>query len=29
MQSLEIRGGDKVRVELDEERQGIVLYKSG
>jgi len=29
MQSLEIKGGDKVRVELDEERQGIVLYKSG
>lgn len=29
MQSLEIRGGDKVRVELDEERRGIVLYKSG
>lgn len=29
MQSLEIKGGDKVRVEFDEERQGIVLYKSG
>jgi ABC-type glutathione transport system ATPase component len=29
MQSLEIKGGDKVRVELDEERKGIVLYKSG
>lgn len=29
MQSLDIKGGDKVRVELDEERNGIVLYKSG
>lgn len=28
MESLEMRGGDKVRVELDEERKGIVLYKS-
>lgn len=29
MQSLGIKGGDKVRVELDEERDGIVLFKSG
>lgn len=29
MQSLNIKGGDKVRVELDEEREGIILYKSG
>lgn len=28
MQSLKIKGGDKVRVELDEEKQGIVLYRS-
>ena len=29
MQSLGIKGGDKVRVELDEERNGIVLFRSG
>ncbi|MBR1740065.1 MAG: ATP-binding cassette domain-containing protein [Ruminococcus sp.] len=29
MQDLGIRGGDKVRVELDAERGGIVLYRSG
>lgn len=29
MQSLGIKGGDKVRVELDEEREGIVLFRSG
>lgn len=29
MQSLEIKGGDKVKVELDEERKGMFLYKSG
>ena len=29
MQSLGIKGGDKVKVELDEEREGMFLYRSG
>ncbi|MBQ8107833.1 MAG: ATP-binding cassette domain-containing protein [Ruminococcus sp.] len=29
MQSLGIKGGDKVKVELDEEKEGMFLYRSG
>ncbi|MBR1864160.1 MAG: ATP-binding cassette domain-containing protein [Ruminococcus sp.] len=29
MQALDIKGGDKVKVELDEERNGMFLYRSG